>query len=76
MVKTYENKKIDFEAIETKIAENIKRREVLGGFIKELKKQDVILTEFVEGLWFGLLDEVVVYTDDRVGFGIELGYEL
>ncbi|MFV0519242.1 MAG: hypothetical protein ACK5LY_03100, partial [Lachnospirales bacterium] len=80
LVLKYESLKEKATSLETKIADNLSRNEILGNFIKVLKKQiawtpdqlakltsrDGAITEFDDSLWGSLLENIVVYKDNRV----------
>lgn len=52
------------------------RRNQMKAFIKQLTKQDQLLTEFDEGLWSATLNAVVVKSEQEVVFQFKDGTEL
>lgn len=66
LVLKYESLKEKATSLESKLADNLSRNEILGNFIKVLKKQNGAITEFDDSLWGSLLENIVVYKDNRV----------
>jgi len=52
------------------------RGELVGAFVEELGRQDELITEFDERLWYSLLDYVTVYGEDDVRFTFKDGTEI
>ncbi len=52
------------------------RKNQINAFIKELEKQDQLLTEFSESLWCATLNAVVIQSDEEVVFQFKDGTEL
>ena len=77
-----------FKAAETRLAEidaerDQRRRKQanITRFLKILKKQDVLVTEFEEELWYITVDKVLVHADRRLavvfrdGVAVEISIE-
>lgn len=52
------------------------RSELVEAFTAELARQDGLLTEFDERLWFSLVDFATVYGEDDVRFTFKDGTEI
>jgi len=48
----------------------------MRAFISELGKQDKLITEFDEGLWYSTLNTMIVKSDKEVAFHFKDGTEL
>jgi len=68
LVVKYETFKARFEDVADKISDNLSRNETTQLFIKALKKQENLVTEFDNALWGSLLDYITVYSKDDVRF--------
>jgi hypothetical protein len=68
LVERYEKAKKQFEKIEEKRAERRDKHEKIDLFISTLKRQDSVLAEFDEELWFMIVDKVTVITEDDIEF--------
>lgn len=73
MVVMYESLKVKIDEVEKKISDILTRREVLGHFIKTLKDQGGVITEFDEGLWGSLLECIEVENSGVVRCGFKDG---
>lgn len=51
------------------------RRLQTDHFMRELKKQDTLITEFDEKLWFTLVDRITVYSETDIRFTFKNGTE-
>jgi len=76
LVVKYETLKARFEGIVDKISDNLSRNETTELFIKTLKKQENLVTEFDNALWGSLLDYITVYSKDDVRFVFKDGTEI
>ncbi|MFX4263138.1 recombinase family protein [Pelotomaculum propionicicum] len=64
------------QELSTDITMRQARRSQMKAFIKQLTKQDQLLTEFDEGLWSATLNAVVVKSEQEVIFQFKDGTEL
>jgi DNA invertase Pin-like site-specific DNA recombinase len=64
------------QELNAEIAMSIARRNQMKAFIKELKKQEQLLTEFDESLWCATLNAMVVKSESKVVFQFKDGTEL
>ena len=76
LFESYEKARARFDELERKISDNTQRNEMLGDFIKTLKEQDGVVSEFDEVLWGSLLECVTVYKKDDVRFVFKDGTEI
>ena len=76
LVKKYESLKARFEEVAYKISDNLSRNETTELFIKTLKKQESLITEFDGVLWGSLLDYITVNTKEDVRFIFKDGTEI
>jgi len=75
LVERYETAKARFDEISERVSGNLSRREMVEAFITELGKQDGLLSEFDERLWFSLVDFATVSEDGTVSFTFKDGSE-
>jgi len=68
LVARYEKAKDRIEKIEELRQARRVKREQLDAFIATLLRQDSVLTEFDETLWFAIVDKVTVYASDDIRF--------
>ena len=68
LVARYEKAKDRLEKIEELRKARWVKREQLDVFLATLLRQDSVLTEFVETLWFAVMDKVTVYASDDIQF--------
>ncbi len=73
MVNRYESLKVRLDEVEKRLGDIVTRREVLGHFIKTLREQGEVITEFDEGLWGSLVDQVEIENSGVVRFGFKCG---
>ena len=52
------------------------QKELFKGFIRMLRKQDSMVKEFDEGLWSGLVQEVVIHASNDIRFLFKNGFEV
>jgi len=64
------------QELNAEIAMSIARRNQMKAFIKELKKQEQLLTEFDKSLWCATLNAMVVKSEHEVIFQFKDGTEL
>lgn len=64
------------EAVSMEITEKQARREMSEQCLAELAKQENIITEFDEDLWYALVDHVTVYGKEDVRFTFKDGTEI
>ncbi|WP_052090920.1 recombinase family protein [Desulfosporosinus sp. HMP52] len=64
------------QELNTEIAMCTAKRNQMKAFIKELKKQDQLLTEFDESLWCATLNTMVIKSEHEVVFQFKDGTEL
>ena len=76
LVKKYKSLKARFEEVAYKISDNLSRNETTELFIKTLKKQESLITEFDGVLWGSLLDYITVNTKEDVRFIFKDGTEI
>jgi len=60
---------------EKRLEQTVKQKSVRK-FIRTLKKQENLLTEFDEGLWFHLLENITVFADNKSTFNFKDGLEV
>lgn len=73
LVERYEAAKLKAEQLQEKKAEMKAKSETIGAFIKSLKGQTNIITEFDEKLWLTTIDEVVAKMDGALLFRFKNG---
>ena len=73
LLERYEKAKEKLKKIEQQRRERRVKREQLDVFLETLVRQDSILTEFDETLWYAVIDKVTVYTTDDVQFTFRYG---
>ena len=64
------------EALEEAIQDKRYRKTRTDLFLKTLKKQEVLVSEFSEKLWYALADHVTVYSKEDVRFTFKNGEEI
>ena len=62
----YNEEKAECERVENKIADILGRKETIEYFIRVLKRQDGMITEFDSALWESLTDGITVYGEKNV----------
>ncbi len=73
LVGRFENAKNRFEEVADLRSEAKSRRDRMEAFIDCLRKQEGLITEFDEQLWYSLVDYATVYSDDDVRFTFKDG---
>ena len=76
LVEKYESIKTQIEEKEQLISDNIAKSRTFDMFIKELKKQEELVTEFDENLWGSLLETMTVYSKDKIVVRFKNGTEI
>ena len=76
LVANYEKTKTAYETVENQISDILVRHEIMSHFIKTLKNQDELITEFDSALWGSLLDYITVYSDEDIRFTFKDGNEI
>ena len=64
------------KGLDEKRLEQTVKQKSMRKFIKTLKKQDNLLTEFDEGLWFHLLENITVFADNKLTFTFKDGLNI
>ncbi len=72
----FEKAKARLEAVSMEITEKQARREITEQFLAELEKQEDVIMEFDESLWYALIDYVTVFNKDDVRFTFKDGTEI
>lgn len=72
----FDKAKERLEAVSMEITEKQARREMAEQCLAELAKQENIITEFDEDLWYALVDHVTVYGKEDVRFTFKDGTEI
>lgn len=76
MLDKYKTQKEEYEKVCSSIENKDARYEQLGRFIKVLKEQDNLITEFDEALWCSLVEKMVVAGKDDVTVVFKDGTEI
>ena len=76
LVGKYESLKTQIEEKEQLISDNIAKSRIFDVFIKELKKQQGLVTEFDENLWCSLVETMTVYSKDKIVVRFKNGMEI
>lgn len=72
----YKTAKKKLNAVNDEQQERRVKRENMSRFIKTLEKNDSLLTEFDEKLWYATVDRVIVQSDHEITFRFKDGTEL
>jgi len=72
----FDTAKRRFEEVSDLIAQTKARRELVEAFIDTLRKQDSLITEFDEQLWYGLVDFSTVLGNNDIRFTFKDGTEV
>jgi len=62
--------------LETQKREWLGKSKILEGFISDIEKRPLIITEFDENLWLAVIDRVTVGRDDTMVFSFRNGAEV
>ncbi|WMJ87808.1 recombinase family protein [Anaerocolumna sp. MB42-C2] len=68
LVKRYEEKKVRYNELEAAIVEKKAKSEIIGSFIKTIKRMGGLVETFDEGLWGGMIDYVTIFNKKKVVF--------
>jgi C4-type Zn-finger protein len=66
LVDWYEEKKIRYDELTAAISDKQAQSEIIGNFIKTIKKMNGIVDIFDEGLWGGMVEYVTVFNKKKV----------
>lgn len=72
----FDKAKERLEAVSMEITEKQARREMAEQCLAEIAKQDGVISEFDEDLWYALVDYVTVHGKDDVRFTFKDGTEI
>ncbi len=73
LVGRFETVKHRFVEVGDLLSEKKARRDMVEAFIDSLRKQDGLISEFDERLWYGLVNYTTVYSEDDVRFTFKNG---
>lgn len=76
LVHRYDEAKAKLDAITKQIADKKVRRGTIEEFLKVLREQDGLVTDFQTNLWCGLVDFMTVYSADDVRITFKNGTEI
>jgi DNA invertase Pin-like site-specific DNA recombinase/regulator of replication initiation timing len=76
LVARFDKAKARYDEVTGLISERKARGEMMDAFIAELQKQDGVITEFDERLWYTLVDFATVYKESDVRFTFKNGVEI
>ncbi|MFA5638418.1 MAG: recombinase family protein [Anaerovoracaceae bacterium] len=76
MVERFDKAKARFEEVSEHLSVKKAKGEMLEAFIAELGKQDSLITEFDERIWYSLVDFATVYSDDDIRCTFKDGTEI
>lgn len=76
LVERYNKLKEEYDAVCTTISDKDAKYEQIGRFIKVLKGQEELITEFDESLWSSLADKIVVKGKEEVTVVFKDGTEI
>ena len=76
LVLRYDTAKARFEQVSELVADKKARGKLVEAFAAELARQDRLVTEFDERLWFSLVDFATVYGENDVWFTFKDGTEI
>ena len=68
LVTQYKTAKNRLDEILAECQSRTARKEKITRFLYDLKKQEELLTEFDEALWYATIDWVTVYSDKDIAF--------
>ena len=72
----YDEAKAKLDAVTEQIADKKARRGTIEEFLKVLREQDGLVTDFQTTLWCGLVDFMTVYSADDVRITFKNGTEI
>lgn len=76
LTERFDKTKARLEEVTGAITEKQASKEKIEMFLAELKKQDDVVTEFDESLWYSLVDYVTVFNKEDVRFTFKDGTEI
>lgn len=76
LAERFDKTKARLEVVSNAITEKQAKKESIEMFLTELKKQDDVVTEFDENLWYSLVDYVTVFNKEDVRFTFKDGTEI
>ena len=76
LIQEYEIAKLEHQKIEHDISNKLAKKEAINQFIKTIKKQDKILTEFNKVLWGALLESATIKDKNTIIFKFKDGTEI
>ncbi len=76
LVDRFEKAKAQLEAVSMEITEKQARREMAEQCLAEITKQEGVISEFDEDLWYALVDYVTVFNKENVRFTFKDGTEI
>ncbi|MDF2859585.1 MAG: hypothetical protein K0Q87_5436 [Neobacillus sp.] len=76
LVDRYEEKKIRYDELTVVIADKQAKSEIIGNFIKSLKKMDGMVETFNESLWGGMVEYATVFNKKKVVFTFKGGIKI
>jgi hypothetical protein len=76
LVLRFDTAKARFDEVSELVSDKKARRELVEAFTAELARQDGLLIEFDERLWFSLVDFATIYGEDDVRFTFKDGTEI
>jgi len=62
--------------LEAQKRERLGKDKILEGFIREIQKRELAITEFDERLWLAVIDQVKVSRDGSITFKFKNGAEV
>jgi hypothetical protein len=75
-VTRFDRAKARFEKVSELITDKKARGEAVEAFVSELGRQDGLIADFDERLWYGLVDFGTVYSENDVWFTFKNGTEI
>jgi hypothetical protein len=72
----YESIKKGLEGINEKRLEQSAKHESIVDFIKELEHRESLVTEFDEELWNGIIEKVLIHSEEKITFVFKDGMEI
>lgn len=76
LVARFDKAKARFEEVSELITDKKARGEAVESFIAELGRQDGLIADFDERLWYSLVDSATVYSENDVRFTFKNGAEI
>ena len=76
LIQEYEIAKLEHQKIEHDISNKLAKKEAINQFIKTIKKQDKIITEFNKVLWGTLLESATIKDKNTIIFKFKDGTEI